>query len=812
MRLGPGGKRMARAFIVSCVTVLFVLGALSPTVVSAGRKKIKNPIIDDPLDAYKWSDDHRISYDSQWSWEPWLAVEGDNVHLVWDDDRFGHHYVYAIPPFEAPVLVDYYIYATDLYGNYNSTRRQLFYVSNVDNNPPIVNVRHVTSRLMGLETEIEAIVTDNSRVESVKLEYEDVFGNRFSSNMDLYYDDPRYFFTYRAKIHPQMAPGSVKYNIWAEDAFGNSIRTERREIMITSRDSMLPLINHNSPLTKLFGYEIYLETEIFDDAGVERVWLEYMDVQGVNHRTDMMHGENETYLLGVPPQPHEGVLTYSIWAIDAGGNVNRSSTYSIQIVTTDIEPPTIESPKIMNAVVGYWVPLHAFVRDNFGLDYHVVVDFNGNRVELGLLSTTGIHRVYYSRSTDGGRSWDDGLGNGDVERPLTFLGSIDDPRIAVVGETVHLVYWQNDFGLGTYYTVSRDNGATWSHPILIAEYGYGAELVVDGDNLFVVWIDWLWPEPLQRLHVTYSTDSGRTWTHGGLLNQTVTTKSPIRVDYDAPYLHVIFQYPLRVNLAYLRGKWTGDGFVWDDGRSHEGAAGILVNTKESLWRLMELGMSASDGKVHISYTTRFEYEVKELICNGMKETARSYLYRLHYLSSLNDGRDWSTPIVLVDHDNNPYQYRRCDKRLEPAKGRFIGYPFIASDDSAVYLVWSDTRDDNSTDEIYYKSADAKGRRWSQDMRLTQSEGALSYYAMMVVQDRTIHISWVDTRHAVRDVRGFDTFHQEEVYYKRFPDFLPEPPMPPVSNPSDLLQESAGPELRCTARKTVQIYGKSYQSS
>ena len=131
---------------------------------------------------------------------------------------------------------------------------------------------------------------------------------------------------------PQSQEGNITYFIWAIDAKGITNMTGEYSISVRSQDANPPIIKHRPPTTMLFGYEVYIEAKVLDDAEVEAVGLEYIDVEGITHNVTMLPRGNHTYSFGMLPQPFTGTLNYSIWARDVNGNENRTPTHPIQIV------------------------------------------------------------------------------------------------------------------------------------------------------------------------------------------------------------------------------------------------------------------------------------------------------------------------------------------------------------------------------------------------------------------------------------------------------------------------------------------------
>lgn len=338
MDLRRSFKTFRATFIVVAVaSAFFVSSSWTQTV--GHTEEIDIPIVDEPLvQASNWTNDTRLTYQADHSGTPVIAVEGDNLHLVWADGRYGSHYVYAIPPFDTPRTVTYSMNALDFARNLNSTALYSFEVTAQDTISPEIEFEPIAFRMIGRETTIEAIVRDNSRVEMVKLDYVDVLGNRINISMNLYEDNPKYYFTYRATIPPQSQEGNITYFIWARDAEGITNMTGEHTISVLSQDSNPPAIKHDPPRTRMYGYEVYIEAKVLDDAEVETVGLDYVDVTGETHNVTMLSRENHTYSFGMLPQPFTGTLNYSIWARATETRTTTSTESPPSVQTADPLP------------------------------------------------------------------------------------------------------------------------------------------------------------------------------------------------------------------------------------------------------------------------------------------------------------------------------------------------------------------------------------------------------------------------------------------------------------------------------------------
>ncbi|MCK4444150.1 MAG: hypothetical protein KAW09_06375, partial [Thermoplasmata archaeon] len=148
---------------------------------------------------------------------------------------------------------------------------------------------------------------------------------------------------------------------------------------------------------------------------------------------------------------------------------------------------------------------------------------------------------------------------------------------------------------------------------------------------------------------------------------------------------------------------------------------------------------------------------------------------------------WLTPnpTILVD-PKVPYDQHTCFPLYLQEQGHNIWNIDMASDGSTIHLTWPDSRDDNSTLEIYYKKGGADGKNWSDDMRLTYNETYKSTSVSMTLWNDVVHLSWVDTRDQWWDAPYWWFPRTGEIYYKRFPTF------PSVQSPEGIYAKLEGP--------------------
>ncbi len=155
-----------------------------------------------------------------------------------------------------------------------------------------------------------------------------------------------------------------------------------------------------------------------------------------------------------------------------------------------------------------------------GSNIHVVWKDERSGGEYGGLD------IYYKRSTDGGVTWDDGQGNTNQDRRLTFNTDTwsDMPKIAVNNNTIHVLWCDKDSGTyEAYYIRSMDNGNTWSKPVNITPLdGIKSgvwDVAVEGEILYAVGQDERWEGliPYDSLWFIKSEDGGEHWSEKTIL-------------------------------------------------------------------------------------------------------------------------------------------------------------------------------------------------------------------------------------------------------------------------------------------------------
>jgi hypothetical protein len=127
--------------------------------------------------------------------------------------------------------------------------------------------------------------------------------------------------------------------------------------------------------------------------------------------------------------------------------------------------------------------------------------------------------VYYKRSTDGGVTWDDGLGNVGMDRRLTFAvwpttGDDGSAIISISGNHVHVLFTRvtSNNVRHAMYIHSSDNGATWGSEMEISNdpvSAYPDGITAEGANVHILWTGF--KDGNREIYYRSSNDYGNFW-------------------------------------------------------------------------------------------------------------------------------------------------------------------------------------------------------------------------------------------------------------------------------------------------------------
>ncbi|MEO0225792.1 MAG: sialidase family protein [candidate division WOR-3 bacterium] len=120
--------------------------------------------------------------------------------------------------------------------------------------------------------------------------------------------------------------------------------------------------------------------------------------------------------------------------------------------------------------------------------YLPTIGANGSSVHIAWFDERdGDREIYYKRSTDAGSTW------GSDTRLTNSPGESNRPSIAVSGQNLHLVWYdQRDGNYEIYYKRSTNNGTIWSPDTGLTADGAASfypSIAISGSKLHTVWTD-----------------------------------------------------------------------------------------------------------------------------------------------------------------------------------------------------------------------------------------------------------------------------------------------------------------------------------
>lgn len=317
----------------------------------------------------------------------------------------------------------------------------------------------------------------------------------------------------------------------------------------------------------------------------------------------------------------------------------------------------------------------------------------------------GDFSLYYKRSTDGGITW------GTDTRLVNSPSLSQKPHIAVSGDSVHVVWYDDrDIDLEIYYKRSVDGGLTWGEDIRLTNRASPSKypsIAVSGSMIHIAWID---SDPWNVFY-KQSFDGGDTWEEDAQLTNTPWSSWHPCLAVSGSLLHLVYY-------DYHDGWWEifykrsiDEGLTWE----------ADVRLTDDIGGSYNPSLCSAGQDVHVAW-----YDSRD----GGRE--------IYYKRSTDGGITWGEDIRLTN---------------APGISR---YPSIVAAGSKVYMVWHDDRDGYDP-EIYYQHSEDAGLSWNAaDTALTKSYWN-SLFPSIALAGSTVHVVWTDFRDG-----------NDEIYYKRNP--------------------------------------------
>ena len=330
--------------------------------------------------------------------------------------------------------------------------------------------------------------------------------------------------------------------------------------------------------------------------------------------------------------------------------------------------------------------------------------------QVFIVDTIIVTEVMYKRSSDRGETWTQDT----ILSPLAPGGSYR-PVIAVSGSVVYVV-WNEDVGDSILYTRSTNSGREWNIPKTLSSSGFVVDIEVSGDSVFVYW------GTTTAAYLSISTNCGFSWLPAQQVpkNQGGFTDD---IAVHLPFIHLVYggtTYP--ADIYYKRS--TDIGQTWCDS---------IMLSENDIW-IGQYPSIAVDRDSNI-YVDWWDY----------KNSPYAWTGSIFFRRSLDDNSaSWDT----IQNITTLYRAKLSH---------------IAVFENDVHIVWMDQRDYSGSPfdsfEIYYRYSSDRGNSWGPETRLTNDPNN-SQDASLAVNSTGVYLVWADNRDLDSAGRGY------EVYFKR----------------------------------------------
>ncbi len=333
--------------------------------------------------------------------------------------------------------------------------------------------------------------------------------------------------------------------------------------------------------------------------------------------------------------------------------------------------------------------------------------------------------IVHLKSNDSGMTWSSTMNVSDTNYVAIC------PDVGVSEQDVHVV-WEDYRGgdAMVYYRNSTDGGATWNLEKRIPGstiYAAGPEIYVNNSNIHIFWGDARdgWDG---EIYYRRSLDGGITFDNGQ------------GVDEDR---RITFS-PAPIAGPMIGGDGSNLSVLWCDERDGDWEVYWMISkdngyTWENGLGVEHVGRKLTDNNIDDTMS-RVAVNGSNINIIWVEEIWPGPEYQLYYRNSTDSGVTWNNPINLTE--------------LLP----LIQSPDIDVEGDNISIVWGDSRDYGGFQtEVYYKNSTDGGISWSDDTRLT-FDPIQSNLPRISVVNETKHVVW----------------NSDEIYYKRYPDFPPDP--------------------------------------
>ena len=316
----------------------------------------------------------------------------------------------------------------------------------------------------------------------------------------------------------------------------------------------------------------------------------------------------------------------------------------------------------------------------------------------------GNYEIYYKRSIDGGITW------GADTRLTNATDWSYAPSIVVSGSIVHVVWSdsrEDPYYEEIYYKRSEDGGTTWGEDTRLTISPCWAEypsMAISGSVIHVVWTDYRDEFGDYEIYYKRSTDGGLSWEPDVRMTEDQAYSGFPDVEASGSIVHVLWEEQRDGSGEVYYKRSEDDGLTW-------GPEIRLTNNPTDSW---DPAVAVNGSVVHIVWM----------------DDRDGGAYEVYYKRSTDGGITWGPDTRLTNVVVSSE------------------YPTIAVSGDMVHVVWGDKRDMNY--EVYYKQSEDAGMTWEEDTRLTDAFGE-SKYPFVATSDSTVHVIWNESRDGNKEI-------------------------------------------------------------
>lgn len=314
------------------------------------------------------------------------------------------------------------------------------------------------------------------------------------------------------------------------------------------------------------------------------------------------------------------------------------------------------------------------------------------------------------------------------------------PKVAVVGDTVHVVYLAG----GLYYRRSTNGGTTWGtqfelvQPDSMSGQVFSRPIAAAGGNVYVVYGNRLPSGSIRAIKVRRSTDAGQAWFQPQeiITNRSLPEYGTQAIAAHGKFVYVVVGKPIAGYAQAFIARSDDYGGSWDSVRQI-----TFGNIGTSPWDIV-----ACPQAVHVT-CTQTVVPLRSDVGHMFSSDNGNTWSPIKILSTLDDYRAWE-PVVAADNGGNVYVCWQDTKygstgyggatllrrssdggvswgseiRVNTTLPSAVRSSLCASD-THVFVLWDDERFGTFYIRPYFSTSTNHGQTWCNEYHLSDSVGA-----------------------------------------------------------------------------------------